>query len=292
MKKPTTTYPERPAFFAQKVTRLLVKTCAAQDMGQAATLLVVVVAATEDAARYRRAVTFYNEQLMPLLGIQKWVSLDRARKAAIAAGWLHYEAPPKGKKSPGRYWVTVPAHAEGLEDSPVDEGPPEVYPENGYGSGEPYPPNGYSGGDGRGYGRGYSGGDRGGELPSLNPSPKPSPKTKPGVVGNGQGKKPTKKKATEPPAPIPDSLDTPGFRKAWADFLEHRREMKHPATALAQTRLLNQCEKWGEARAVEAIDTSIGNGWRGLFEPRGGGGAGTASQPELINPADYRKDKR
>ena len=90
--------------------------------------------------------------------------------------------------------------------------------------------------------------------------------------------------------PIPDSLDTPAFHKAWADFLEHRREMKHPATALAQTRLLNQCEKWGEARAVEAIDISIGSGWRGLFEPRGN--AATAAQPELINPADYLgKDK-
>ena len=84
---PGATYPQRPRFFAQKVTRLLIKTCAAQEMGQAATLLVITVAATEDAARYRRAVTFYNDQLLPLLGLRKWDALDKARKSAIAAGW-------------------------------------------------------------------------------------------------------------------------------------------------------------------------------------------------------------
>ena len=152
-------YPKRPQYFAQKVTRLLVKTCATQEIGQAATLLVVVGAATEDAARYRRPVTFFNDQLLPLIGLRKWEALDNARKAAVNAGWLNYEPPPKGTKKPGRYWAAIPAEAEGLDDSPVDES-----------NAEPYPPNGYGGG----YGGGYGDGDGGGELSylTLNPSPK------------------------------------------------------------------------------------------------------------------------
>ena len=163
-------YPKRPPYFAQKAIRLLVKTCAAQEIGQAATLLVVTVATTEDAARYRRAVTFYNDQILPLLGLRKWDALEKARKSAIASGWLHYEPPPQGKRKPGRYWVTIPAEAEGLEDSPVDEPNTEVYPSNGDSQPTPYPANGYS----RGYGDGDSGGDGRGELSelSLNPSPK------------------------------------------------------------------------------------------------------------------------
>ena len=151
----TDKYPQdRKAYFAQKVTRLLVKTCAAQEMGQTAALLVITVAATEDAARYRRAVTFYNDQLIPLVGVKKWHTLDRARRSAIEAGWLHYEAPPSGGRKPGRYWVTIPSYAEGLEDSPVDESgeewrsneptcPPEASPLNGDGTPEASPLNGY-----------------------------------------------------------------------------------------------------------------------------------------------------
>ncbi|EAQ79728.1 hypothetical protein [Blastopirellula marina] len=102
--------------------RLLGKTCAAAEMGQAATLLVTNVVTTEDAAGYRRPVTFFNEQLMQILGLGRWETLDKARKAAIDAGWLRYEAPPRGIKTAGHYWVVIPAHAEGLDDGPMDEG--------------------------------------------------------------------------------------------------------------------------------------------------------------------------
>lgn len=119
------TYPAetRSRFFAMKFLRLLAKTAAAQIIGADACWMLTVIVTTEDVTRYRRGVTFYNEQLMPLLGITRWHRLDAIRRKAIGAGWLHYEAPPKGLRGkPGVYWVTIPAYAEGLPDSQFDEG--------------------------------------------------------------------------------------------------------------------------------------------------------------------------
>lgn len=117
------TYPQRDRFFAQRVTRLLAKTCAAQQIGAEAALLVTFIAATEDAKRYRGPVTFYNEQLMPLIGTRRWHTFDAARRRAVEAGWLHYEAPPTGTRTkPGTYWATIPADLESLPDTTCDEG--------------------------------------------------------------------------------------------------------------------------------------------------------------------------
>ncbi len=50
-------------FFAMKFLRLLVKTAAAQTIGTDGCWLLTIVVTTEDKTRYRRGVTFYNEQL-------------------------------------------------------------------------------------------------------------------------------------------------------------------------------------------------------------------------------------
>lgn len=170
-------YPERDSFFAHEVVRLLSKTCAAQQIGPAATLLVAFVAHTEDAIRYSAPPTFYNDQWLPILGLRKWDSLDRARRAAIESGWLHYDSPPTGSRKPGTYWTLIPARYEGLDDSPIgEEASPLPSPTNGDALDEASPTNGDGGGDGRGYGRGYGRGDGGGERPSLPLNPSPSPK--------------------------------------------------------------------------------------------------------------------
>ena len=57
-------YPKRESFFAHRLTRLLFKGCAAQEIGQYAVLLVIQIAHTEDAARYQGPVRFWNSQLM------------------------------------------------------------------------------------------------------------------------------------------------------------------------------------------------------------------------------------
>lgn len=117
------TYPRRGSCYAHRHQRLMAKVCAAQQIGPAAAWLVVVIAHQEDAKRYSGPVTFFNEQLMPILGVASRSSLVRARNRAVEAGWLHYS--PGGKGRPGKYWVTTPPDAPALDDSPLDETPPQ-----------------------------------------------------------------------------------------------------------------------------------------------------------------------
>lgn len=116
--------PDRPKFYAHKLVRLMVRTCAAQEIGSDGAWLVTIIAHTEDAGHYRKAVSFWNSQLQSVSGLETWDRLDRARKKAVKAGWLHYE--PGGKGKVGLYWVTEPPHAEGLPDGAVDEDDPNI----------------------------------------------------------------------------------------------------------------------------------------------------------------------
>src|SRR5690606_34603598 len=119
-------YPKREQFFAQRFIRLLSKTCAAQEIGVDAVWLLTVIASQEDAARYKRAVTFYNDQLRSICGFGTWRRLDNARKRAMESGWLHYEPCDAGKRRAGRYWVSIPSFAEDLDDSAISE-PPHIH---------------------------------------------------------------------------------------------------------------------------------------------------------------------
>ncbi len=120
------TYPRRPAFFANRFCRLMSKVCLANQIGPEACFLLMTVAMTEDAKSYRSGVTYWNEQLFPLVGLSNVKSLSRVRDKAVGAGWLHYE--PGGKGRPGVYWVVVPDEFRGMDDTPVDENPAEYLP--------------------------------------------------------------------------------------------------------------------------------------------------------------------
>lgn len=113
-------YPEREPFFAAKAIRLMMKTCLANEIGVAAAWLITVIAQTEDSARYRRPVTYWGEQLMSVAGFSDKRTFRRARDAAVKSGWLIYQE--GGTRKPGYYWVNIPEHAIGLDDSPIDEG--------------------------------------------------------------------------------------------------------------------------------------------------------------------------
>lgn len=115
-------YPRRGQFFAVKYVRMLYKVCAAQTLGPLGVNLLACIALTEDAARYRGGVTFYNGQLMAFLGITKWDTIDRAREKCIDGGFLHYVN--GGKRAPGLYWVLTPERFADVDDSPMDEGTP------------------------------------------------------------------------------------------------------------------------------------------------------------------------
>lgn len=113
------TYPTRPPFFAHRVVRLMAKSCAANEIGSEAAYLVTCIAMIEDAKRYTGPVTFWNEQLMPIAGFKSWGRLNRARRAAVEAGWLVYFT--KSHRGVGHYWTTIPESVSHLDDSPVDE---------------------------------------------------------------------------------------------------------------------------------------------------------------------------
>jgi len=68
---------------------------------------------------------------------------------------------------------------------------------------------------------------------------------------------------------IPKELDSPEFQAAWSEWLQHRREIKKPATPTAQRKALAALTVMGPARAIAAINHSVANGWQGIFEPNG-----------------------
>lgn len=169
-------YPSRDSFHAQRVIRAMTKTAAAQEISAAGFALVALVACQEDAKRYAAPPTFFNHQLMPLVGVAKWETFDRIRQATIDAGWLHYVAPPQGKHRPGTYWTLVPSSAETADGSPCDESDAiEASYRRGFSdgfqaarNGQPYPILGDSRGDRSGDSRGDSRGYGMGELPNLS----------------------------------------------------------------------------------------------------------------------------
>lgn len=118
-------YPVRGQCFAHKFVRLLHKAAVASEIGRDAFTLLVVVAHTEDAMRYRGAAKFWNAQLVETLGFKKWDQFDLCRKRAIDANWLKYIC--HGKRMAGEYWVNIPDGYEFVTDEPI-----ESYPENGY----------------------------------------------------------------------------------------------------------------------------------------------------------------
>lgn len=112
-------YPPREQFFAHRFVRLLLKSCAALDIGQPACLLTVFIAHQEDSARYRGPVRFWNQQLMNCMGFKSPKQLVEARQKAIDAGWLHYER--AGNREVGQYFVTIPDSVLCLDDTPIEE---------------------------------------------------------------------------------------------------------------------------------------------------------------------------
>ena len=123
-------YPKREAFFAHKFVRLMHKAAVAAEIGRDAFSLLVVVAHTEDAMRYRGAAKFWNSQLIETLGFTKWDQFDKARHKAIESGWLSYSG--DGKRTSGEYFVTIPEGYEQISDTPIEETCTLVNPENGY----------------------------------------------------------------------------------------------------------------------------------------------------------------
>jgi hypothetical protein len=76
---------------------------------------------------------------------------------------------------------------------------------------------------------------------------------------------PTPLKKKEQPLPLPDELAN--LAEAWADWEQHRREIGHRITPTTRQRTIAQLCKIGVERGKAAIEHSIRQGYRGLFEP-------------------------
>ena len=90
--------------------------------------------------------------------------------------------------------------------------------------------------------------------------------------------------ATDPP--IPETLQTPAFQRAWTEWQEYRRQIRKPLKRLSLQKQLKKLESLGPDRAIAEIDQSIEKGWLGLFEPKAVSGSnGQKSKPvNKFNP--------
>ena len=87
--------------------------------------------------------------------------------------------------------------------------------------------------------------------------------------GKARKKRATSSRKFDPTkADVPAKLDTPEFRKTWADWCGDRKARGKPITERAATRQLNSLAKLKPSDAVACIDASISNGWTGIFPER------------------------
>ena len=67
---------------------------------------------------------------------------------------------------------------------------------------------------------------------------------------------------------FPKSLQTAAFAVSWAEWEQHRKEIRKKLTPESVKRQLRDLEKMGEAAAIQSINESVKNGWQGLFQPK------------------------
>jgi hypothetical protein len=68
---------------------------------------------------------------------------------------------------------------------------------------------------------------------------------------------------------FPPELDTPAFRAAWDEYVDHRRKSNiKPLKPHSVVGKFAEMAKWGEAAALESIRQSVDNGYAGLFPPK------------------------
>jgi hypothetical protein len=67
---------------------------------------------------------------------------------------------------------------------------------------------------------------------------------------------------------LPVTFHTDQFRVAWTEWVGHRRDIRHPLTPRSVKMTFKEFAAMGPDRVIAAIQHSIANGWRGLFEPK------------------------
>jgi hypothetical protein len=95
----------------------------------------------------------------------------------------------------------------------------------------------------------------------------PAPATASPSLPSSSAKAPKPRKPSAPKfdptsLPLPHG---PGLARAWAEFAQHRREIRAPLTPTAAQRIVADLAAVNEALAVEALRKSVKHGWRGVF---------------------------
>jgi hypothetical protein len=110
---------DKKSHHAHKLCRLLTKLAIANEIGPEATLMLMVIAHTEDAIWYSGPVTFWNQELQTICGLKSTGRLIRAREKAVDGGWLIYE---KGaKERPAKYQTRIPDRYRHIPDVAVGD---------------------------------------------------------------------------------------------------------------------------------------------------------------------------
>jgi hypothetical protein len=112
----------------------------------------------------------------------------------------------------------------------------------------------------------------------------------PTPLEGGTAEKPPRRPRAPDPAtvPIPPPLDVPEFRDVWARWLTYRATRCTPAVTFEGAEMsLRRLAELPPDFAVRCIETSIANGWKGLFPDRfkrggGGGSRGYRSRHDEI----------
>lgn len=83
------------------------------------------------------------------------------------------------------------------------------------------------------------------------------------------------------------------FLKAWNEFVEHRREIKHPMSERAANLILGKLKKFSVEVGVEAINRSISSGWRDVFPEKATQRVGVKGRPSRMGSAlEYMASNR
>jgi hypothetical protein len=83
------------------------------------------------------------------------------------------------------------------------------------------------------------------------------------------------------------------FLKAWSEFVEHRREIKHPMSERAANLILAKLKKYSVEVGVEAINRSISSGWRDVFPEKATQRVGVKGRPSRMGSAlEYMASNR
>jgi hypothetical protein len=258
-------YPNRDPYFSHKFTRLLTKLCVANELGPDVFTLLVIVAHTEDSRRYQGPVNWYNEQLLPLCGFRNVKALDRARTAAVEAGWLHYET--GGKSKPGKYWVLQGGGDIELDSNATDVDESDLSPvclvENDQRNGIET--------------------DLKGNRVSFetdltvfregNSYPLPSSPV-PGPLPNGASRANETPKKNPGPSGfiVPDHWDTPSVHAALTLWSQHYPS-KHNGATFGQVNAAmllknRESEGWTPEVFCKSVELSVGEGWSTITDYR------------------------